>query len=61
MSLTGVLVGHAFTEEDVAEVAVAIFADDFGARAINIADASHGSGDFVIEAGPAAVTLELVG
>src|SRR5688572_9899953 len=56
-----VLGGDAFAEEDVAEVAAAVRALDFDAHAIRVRQAFDGAGDFVVEGGPAAVGVELVG
>ena len=50
-----------FAEEDVAEVPVAIRAEDLDAVAVGVALAADGAGQFVVEARPAAVTVELVG
>lgn len=48
-----------FAVEDVAEVAAATGAEDFGAIAVGVA--GDGAGQLVIEGGPAAMRRELVG
>ena len=50
---------HLFAEKDVAEVAAAVVAENLSAAAIGIALLFDGAFNLVVEAGPAAVGLEL--
>ena len=58
-AVPGVFVGEAFAEEDVAEVSVAVLADDFGTPAIGVGHATHAAFDLVVEARPTATRMEL--
>ena len=51
----------ALAEENVAEVAMAVPAEDLGAPAVGICLAPHGAADLVVETGPTAPGVELVG
>ena len=59
-AVASVLGRHSFSAEDMSQVAVAIVAHNFGAKAIRVEMTVDGAGDLVIEAGPAAMTVELV-
>src|SRR5206468_4293566 len=56
-----VLRRQALAVEDVAQVAAARLAQDLDAAAVGVAVLLDGAGDLVVEAGPAAAGLELVG
>ena len=55
-----VFVGEAFACEDMAEMCAAICAHNFSAIAIGVRDAFYRAGDFVVERGPAAMSVEFV-
>ena len=57
----GVFRGESFAGEYVAEVGAASGAGDFGALSVRVGGASHGAGQCVVEAGPAASGVEFVG
>lgn len=58
--MAGVFFGELLAAEDVAEVAAASCAGDFGAVSVAVEGFFNGPGDGVIETGPATVAVEFV-
>lgn len=58
--MAGILGGEVLTGEDVAEVGRAGVANDLGTLTVGIGNAMDGTGDFGIEAWPAATGVELI-
>lgn len=50
--------GQAFAKEDMAEMGIAVGAADFGASAISISQALHGTREIIIECRPTATRIE---
>ena len=59
--MPGVFGGKPFSVEDVAEVAVAVIAENLGAAPVGVGFAAHGTRYLVVETGPTAAAVELVG
>ena len=57
-TVAGVFFGELFASEDVAQVAVAMRAGDFGAASVGVRGVFDGSGQFVVEGGPATAGAE---
>lgn len=60
-AVTGVFRGKPFAFKDVAEVATAVGANDFGAPTIGVGYALDRTGYFIVERRPAAVRFKLTG
>ena len=59
-AMTGVLAGHVFAFEDVAEMSSTMAAQDFYPTAIGIGMFYYSTFDFIIKAGPAAAGGKLI-
>ena len=58
--MASVLFGQALADEHVTQVPATVLAEDFGATTVGVCFASDGPWDFIIKAGPTAMTVELV-
>src|SRR5689334_647264 len=58
--MPGVLGGEPLPLEHVPQVTAAVLADDFNATSVRITNPPNGTGDLVVEAGPAAFAFEFV-
>ena len=58
--MPNILLRETLAFEDVAEMAVAVFAQDLNPVSVGVAFVPHGSGEFVVKTRPATARMKLV-